>query len=102
MRQLDRDYPLYGLASHKGYSTPEHKQALGARAEPTASQKLSPGRGKLPALGLSLGNGDRLKLALRTPTQSPIQLHATKGTALIWLAQKTHASCITDPTLVGP
>ncbi len=28
MRQLDRDYPLYGLASHKGYSTPEHKRAL--------------------------------------------------------------------------
>jgi ribonuclease HII len=30
MRQLDRDYPVYGLASHKGYSTPEHKQALAA------------------------------------------------------------------------
>jgi ribonuclease HII len=28
MRQLDREYPVYGLASHKGYSTPEHKQAL--------------------------------------------------------------------------
>jgi ribonuclease HII len=28
MRQLDLDYPVYGLASHKGYSTPEHKQAL--------------------------------------------------------------------------
>ena len=28
MRLLHRDYPLYGLASHKGYSTPEHKQAL--------------------------------------------------------------------------
>jgi ribonuclease HII len=30
MRQLDREYPQYGLASHKGYSTPEHKQALAA------------------------------------------------------------------------
>ncbi len=30
MRQLDLDYPLYGLASHKGYSTPEHKRALQA------------------------------------------------------------------------
>ena len=30
MRQLDRDFPLYGLASHKGYSTPEHKKALAA------------------------------------------------------------------------
>jgi len=28
--QLDREYPQYGLASHKGYSTPEHKQALAA------------------------------------------------------------------------
>jgi ribonuclease HII len=28
MCQLDREYPQYGLASHKGYSTPEHKQAL--------------------------------------------------------------------------
>jgi ribonuclease HII len=30
MRELDVDYPLYGLASHKGYSTPEHKRALAA------------------------------------------------------------------------
>ncbi|HEV2274009.1 MAG TPA: ribonuclease HII [Acidobacteriaceae bacterium] len=28
MRELDREYPQYGLASHKGYSTPEHKRAL--------------------------------------------------------------------------
>ncbi len=28
MRQLDREYPQYGLASHKGYSTPEHLAAL--------------------------------------------------------------------------
>ncbi len=28
MRELDRDYPLYGLASHKGYSTPQHLAAL--------------------------------------------------------------------------
>jgi ribonuclease HII len=30
MCELDREYPQYGLASHKGYSTPEHKQALAA------------------------------------------------------------------------
>jgi ribonuclease HII len=30
MRELDVHYPLYGLASHKGYSTPEHKRALAA------------------------------------------------------------------------
>jgi ribonuclease HII len=28
MRELDREYPQYGLASHKGYSTPEHCEAL--------------------------------------------------------------------------
>ncbi len=28
MRQYDREYPQYGLASHKGYGTPEHLQAL--------------------------------------------------------------------------
>ncbi|WP_252263947.1 ribonuclease HII [Paracidobacterium acidisoli] len=28
MRELDHEYPQYGLASHKGYSTPEHLAAL--------------------------------------------------------------------------
>lgn len=28
MRELDLQYPQYGLASHKGYSTPEHCEAL--------------------------------------------------------------------------
>jgi ribonuclease HII len=28
MCELDREYPQYGLASHKGYSTPEHLAAL--------------------------------------------------------------------------
>jgi ribonuclease HII len=28
MRELDREYPQYGLASHKGYSTPAHLAAL--------------------------------------------------------------------------
>ena len=28
MRELDNDYPQYGLASHKGYSTPQHLAAL--------------------------------------------------------------------------
>jgi len=28
MRELDREYPGYGLASHKGYATPEHREAL--------------------------------------------------------------------------
>jgi len=28
MRELDSEYPGYGLASHKGYATPEHREAL--------------------------------------------------------------------------
>jgi len=28
MRQLDEVHPEYGLASHKGYATPEHRRAL--------------------------------------------------------------------------
>src|SRR5580704_14546217 len=28
MRQLDQIHPQYGLASHKGYGTPEHRRAL--------------------------------------------------------------------------
>ena len=28
MRQLDDVHPVYGLASHKGYATPEHRRAL--------------------------------------------------------------------------
>jgi ribonuclease HII len=28
MRQLDQQHPQYGLASHKGYATPEHRRAL--------------------------------------------------------------------------
>ncbi len=40
MRQLDRDYPLYGLASHKGYATPEHRQALKAHG-PTPLHRRS-------------------------------------------------------------
>ncbi|MGA7525311.1 MAG: ribonuclease HII [Acidobacteriaceae bacterium] len=30
MCELDAEYPGYGLASHKGYATPEHRQALQA------------------------------------------------------------------------
>ena len=28
MRELDLVHPQYGLASHKGYATPEHRRAL--------------------------------------------------------------------------
>ncbi len=28
MREMDREHPMYGFASHKGYATPEHRRAL--------------------------------------------------------------------------
>jgi ribonuclease HII len=40
MRIWDRIFPEYGLASHKGYSTPEHLRALG-RLGPTPLHRLS-------------------------------------------------------------
>src|SRR5579871_5252863 len=40
MRRWDEIYPEYGLASHKGYSTPEHTQAL-REYGPTPLHRLS-------------------------------------------------------------
>lgn len=40
MRALDRRYPGYGFASHKGYPTPEHQRALRARG-PTPVHRRS-------------------------------------------------------------
>lgn len=40
MRELDRTYPQYGLASHKGYGTPEHLAAL-ARHGPCVLHRKS-------------------------------------------------------------
>lgn len=40
MEVLDRDYPGYGFASHKGYGTPEHREAL-LRLGPSAAHRMS-------------------------------------------------------------
>jgi ribonuclease HII len=40
MRVWDEVFPQYGLASHKGYSTPEHCQAI-ERFGPTPLHRLS-------------------------------------------------------------
>src|SRR5947207_8256903 len=40
MEVLDREYPGYGFAAHKGYSTPEHRQAL-QKLGPSAVQRQS-------------------------------------------------------------
>jgi len=38
MRQLDRQYPLYGFAAHKGYGTAAHRAAIVAHG-PAASHR---------------------------------------------------------------
>jgi hypothetical protein len=40
MESLDREFPGYGFASHKGYSTLEHRQAL-QRLGPSAIHRMS-------------------------------------------------------------
>src|SRR5947207_6889566 len=40
MEALDRDYPGYGFATHKGYGTPEHRAAL-LRMGPSAAHRMS-------------------------------------------------------------
>jgi ribonuclease HII len=40
MEALDREYPGYGFAGHKGYGTPEHREAL-QRLGPSAVHRMS-------------------------------------------------------------
>ena len=40
MREMDVSYPEYGLASHKGYATPEHRDAL-RKYGPTKLHRMS-------------------------------------------------------------
>jgi ribonuclease HII len=40
MQLLDRQYPGYGFATHKGYGTPEHREAL-LRLGPSAVHRMS-------------------------------------------------------------
>jgi ribonuclease HII len=40
MVELDGEYPGYGFAAHKGYSTPEHRQAL-LKLGPSAVHRMS-------------------------------------------------------------
>ena len=40
MVDLDREYPGYGFAAHKGYSTPEHREAL-LKLGPSAVHRMS-------------------------------------------------------------
>jgi ribonuclease HII len=51
MRDLDRVYPQYGFANHKGYSTPEHLAAIGQHGPcPIHRKTFSPFRQPHPEL----------------------------------------------------
>jgi ribonuclease HII len=40
MRELDREYPQYGFARHKGYGAAEHREAL-AQYGPSPVHRLT-------------------------------------------------------------
>jgi ribonuclease HII len=79
MCEYHEKYPVYGLASHKGYSTPEHKRAL-AEHGPTplhrftfrpVAQRSLPWDYPMPEVALEIG----AELAYETETSdSPIDL----------------------------
>lgn len=59
METLDREYPGYGLAAHKGYGTPEHRAAL-KRLGPCAVHRMS-----FPVIAELRGACSQLFYALR-------------------------------------
>jgi len=62
-RQLHETYPQYGLASHKGYATPEHRKALREHGPcPLHRRSFAPVRSADPdaALELELESGELL------------------------------------------
>ncbi|HYT98589.1 MAG TPA: ribonuclease HII [Casimicrobiaceae bacterium] len=64
MEVLDREYPGYGFAAHKGYSTPEHRQAL---------QKLGPSaihRKSFPVMHELQGEYSALFYVLKTQLEA--------------------------------
>jgi len=63
MRELDAIHPQYGLASHKGYATPEHRRALREHGPcPLHRRSFAPVRAADPdaALDEALGAGEFL------------------------------------------
>jgi ribonuclease HII len=71
MEALDRDYPGYGFAAHKGYGTPEHREAL-QRLGPSAIHRMS-----FPVLSELRGEYSPLFYMLKT------QLEATRTRAAL-------------------
>ena len=66
LRRLDRRFPGYGLASHKGYGTPRHREAL-KRLGPTPLHRLS-------FLGKILEDATTLQ-------ETPVRSRGSRGTS---------------------
>ena len=45
MEEADREFPLYGFVRHKGYATPEHREALERTAPAPCTAAPSRGSG---------------------------------------------------------
>jgi ribonuclease HII len=97
MDALDREYPGYGFASHKGYGTPEHREAL-VRLGPSAVHRMSfpvmhELRGEYSALFYVLKNQlegartraalDELEAALRAPAEELAEQECRKLRLLV-------------------
>ena len=71
VRRLDTVHPGYGLASHKGYSTPEHRRALKQHG-PTPLHRRS-----FRPVALSLPPEERLELELQDMLIDPDELESS-------------------------
>lgn len=72
LRELDRIYPGYGLAAHKGYATPQHRRAL-AQLGPCVLHRHSFAPVKLPLGTVDLARAAALFRDLPAPAVTAAQ-----------------------------
>jgi ribonuclease HII len=90
MEALDREYPGYGFAAHKGYGTPEHRQAL---------QQLGPSaihRKSFPVMHELQGEYSALFYALKTQLEGArtrVALDALETALRVQAAELAEQEC---------
>jgi ribonuclease HII len=98
MEALDREYPGYGFATHKGYPTPEHREAL-LRLGRSRVHRMS-----FPVLHEWFGEYSPCFYALKTQlfaAQTRAALEEFEGALRAHAAQLTEAECRKLRLLVG-
>jgi ribonuclease HII len=98
MEALDREYPGYGFAAHKGYPTPDHREAL-LRLGRTQAHRMS-----FPVLHEWFGEYSPRFYALKTQlfaAQSAAQLEAFEGALREHAGELTEAECRKLRLLLG-